>query len=304
VYSERPAVVLPAGRGAGGTLYVTDAVVAGPEGTSPDTWPHPWATNPGPVVPQAVVAGEHYNRIVRLLARGVKVRLEVAIASRFYDDDPMSANVIGEIPGSDLADEVVMLGGCLDSWHAGTGATDNAAGAAVCMEAVRILQSQGLKPRRTVRIALWSGEEQGRLGSRAYVAEHFGSANEHKAEYEKLSCYFDVDYGAGRFRGIFLQGNEALRPIFRAWLAPFADVGASTVSLADSVEADHTSFDEVGIPGFLFIRDGDPFDGRSAHTNMDVYERIEPEALEQAAAILAAFVYHAATRDARLPRRP
>src|SRR5262249_46660201 len=153
----------------------------------------------------------------------VRVQLDLGITSRFYDQDPMSYNLIGEIPGTDLADEVVMLGGCLDSWHAGTGATDNAAGAAVCLEAVRILEALGVRPRRTVRVALWSGEEQGALGSRAYVAEHLGlrptapgAALDPKPEYDKLSCYFNVDYGAGRIRGVFLQGNEAVRPIFRA----------------------------------------------------------------------------------------
>src|SRR4029077_21119857 len=192
------------------------------------------------VVPQIVVAAEQYNRIVRLLARHVPVEMEVNIKARFYDEDLMSYNVIGEIPGSDLKDEIVMIGGCIDSWHTGTGATDNAAGVAVALEVMRILKSLDLKPRRTVRIGLWSAEEEGAFGSRAYVAEHFckksdvgsgqSTAARFKPEYEKLSCYFNLDYGTGKIRGIYLQGNEAVRPIFRQWLPPLCGLGGPAAS--------------------------------------------------------------------------
>jgi Zn-dependent M28 family amino/carboxypeptidase len=241
--------------------------------------------------------------------------MEVTIKARFYDQDTMSYNVIGEIPGSDLKDEVVMIGGCIDSWHAGTGATDNAAGVAVALEVMRILKTLDLKPRRTVRIGLWSAEEQGAFGSRAYVAEHFGKrANaaieqsapprlELKTEYEKFSCYFNLDYGTGKIRGIFLQGNEAVRPIFRAWLAPFKDMGASTTSISN-IGSDQVSFDEIGLPGFGFIRDFMEGTTRTGHTNMDVYDHVLEDDLKQAAVIAASFIYNAAMRAEKLPRKP
>ena len=284
----------------------------------------------GTVIPQAILAVEHYNRLIRMLELGSRVELEVNINARFYDQDLMSHNIIAEIPGTDLKDEVVMLGAHFDSWHAGTGATDNAAGSAVCMEAVRILKSLGLKPRRTIRIALWSGEEQGLLGSRAYVGEHFGKRidaqagqgrgqdrdqstppqYEIKPDNEKVAAYYNLDNGTGKIRGIFLQGNEAVRPIFREWFAPFKDIvgttkenSVATLSIANTGSTDHTPFDAVGIPGFQFIQDPVEYSTRTHHSNMDVYDRIQEDDMKQAAIIMAAFVYNTAMRDKKLPRK-
>jgi carboxypeptidase Q len=224
----------------------------------------------------------------------------------------MSYNVIGEITGTDLKDEVVMIGGCLDSWHAGTGATDNAAGSAVALEVIRLLKSLNLRPRRTIRIGLWSAEEQGALGSRAYVATHFGkragSADGPPArtpEYEKFSGYFNLDYGTGKIRGVYLQGSEAAKPIFAAWLAPLKDLGAATLTI-DGIgsNGDHNSFDDVGLPGFQFLRDFMEGNTRTAHTNMDVYDHVLDEDLKQSAIVAAVFIYQAAMRDEKLPRKP
>jgi carboxypeptidase Q len=315
LYAEGAAVVLEPGSGDGGTVYVTAAIVPAPLDTPAAQRPHPWDQNKPTVIPQAVVAAEQYNRLIRLMDRGVPVQLEVNIDTRFYDQDPMSYNVIGEIPGTDLADEVVMLGGCLDSWHAGTGATDNAAGAAVALEVVRLFKALDLKPRRTVRIGLWSAEEQGSLGSRAYVATHFGrrvaDANgpsahtrlELKPEYEKFSGYFNLDYGTGKIRGVYLQGNEAVRPIFRAWLAPFNEMGAATLTIANIDATDHNSFDAIGLPGFQFLRDFMESNPRTAHTNMDVYDHVLEDDLKQTTIIAASFIYQAAMRDEKLPRK-
>lgn len=316
IYMEGAAVVLEPGAGDGGTVYVTSATLPSPFDMPPAQRPHSWDINRPRVIPQVVVAAEQYNRMIRLLTRGVPVQLEVNIAARFYDEDAMSHNVIGEISGDDLKDEVVMVGGCLDSWHAGTGATDNAAGAAVALEVMRLFKALDLKPRRTVRIGLWSAEEQGALGSRAYVAAHFGrrvadahgaSSNtrlELKPEHEKFSAYFNLDYGTGKIRGVYLQGNEAVRPIFRAWLAPFKEMGAETLTIAGIGATDHNSFDEVGLPGFQFIRDFMESDTRTGHTNMDVYDHVLAEDLKQSAVIAAAFIYQAAMRDEKLPRKP
>ena len=314
VYSEGAAVVLEPGAGDAGTVYVTSAVIPSPIDMPFEKRPHSWDLNKPAVVPQVVVAAEQYNRIIRLLARHLPVELELNIKARFYDQDPISYNVIGEIPGTDLKDEVVMIGGCIDSWHAGTGATDNAAGTAVALEVIRILKSINPRPRRTIRIGLWSAEEQGRFGSRAYVAAHFGkkintansqslSREEFKSEYEKFSGYFNLDYGTGKIRGIYLQGNEVVRPIFRAWLAPFKELGASTTSI-DNIGSDQVSFDEVGLPGFQFIRDYMEGSTRTAHTNMDVYDHVLEDDLKQSAVIAASFIYNTAMRDEKLPRKP
>jgi hypothetical protein len=256
VQNEGAALVLQPSVSDGGTVYVTSATVPYPPDVPFAKRVRAWDPSKPVVTPQVNVAAEQYNRIVRLVARGIRVELEVNISVRFYDDDPMSYNVIGEILGTDLKDEVVMVGGCIDSWHAGTGATDNAAGVATALEVMRILQSYGLKPRRTVRIGLWSGEEQGSLGSRAYVAAHLGrkmdasdtqsggTRFEFKPEYEKFDAYFNFDYGTGRIRGVFLQGNEAVRPVFRELLEPFKDLGASTLSIAE-MGGDHASFDDM-----------------------------------------------------------
>jgi carboxypeptidase Q len=314
VYSEGAAVVLEPGRGDGGTVYVTSAVIPPQIDVPFENRPHPWDLSKPAVVPQAVVAAEQYNRMIRLIARRIPVELEVNINARFHDQDTMSYNVIGEIPGTDLKDEVVMIGGCVDSWHAGTGATDNAAGAVVALEVIRILKSLDLRPRRTIRIGLWSAEEQGAFGSRAYVAAHFGKrvhasrqsaplGVELKPEHEKFSGYFNLDYGTGKIRGVYLQGNEAVRPIFSAWLAPFRELGASTTSISN-IGSDQVSFDEIGLPGFQFIRDYMEGSTRTAHTNMDVYDHVLEDDLKQSTVIAASFVYNAAMRDEKLPRKP
>ena len=276
-------------------------------------------------VPQFTMALEHWSRIARLLQEKKEVTLELNIASTFYDDDAMQYDTIAEIPGTDKKDEVVMLGAHLDSWHAGTGATDNGAGTIVMMEAVRILKALELKPRRTIRIGLWSGEEQGLLGSQGYVEKHFGSrphldepgmkdqptllrreAGEVtvKPEQARVSAYFNVDNGTGKIRGIYLQENAAVAPIFEAWMKPFKDLGMTTLTMRNTGGTDHQSFDAVGIPGFQFIQDPIEYDTRTHHSNMDVYDRLQPDDLKQISVIVASFVYDAAMRDQMLPRKP
>jgi hypothetical protein len=258
-----------------------------------------------PVAAQVVVASEQYNRLVRLVRRDIPVRVELNVANRFVDDTLDAFNIIAEIPGSDRADEVVMLGAHFDSWHSGTGATDNAAGSAAMMEAMRILKASGVQLRRTVRLALWTGEEQGLLGSRAYVKEHFGDRDTLvlKPAHAKLSAYFNMDNGAGAIRGVFLQGNEAVRPVFSAWMEPFRNIGMTTLTIRGTGSTDHVAFDEVGLPGFQFIQDPLEYGRHSHHSNMDVYDRIQPADMMKDATIIAAFVYHAATRDELLPRK-
>ena len=256
-------------------------------------------------LPQIIVATEHWNRVARLLQKGEKVELAVDVKTTFYEDDLQGYNVVAEIPGTDLASEVVMLGGHFDSWHAATGTTDNGIGSAIAIEAVRILKATGLQPRRTVRVALWTGEEQGLLGSEGYVKKHFGDSDtrEFTPEHASLAAYFNVDNGAGRLRGIYAQGNAACRPIFEAWLEPFHDLGATTVTIKNTGGTDHLSFDAVGLPGFQFIQDPLDYDTRTHHTNMDTYERAHVLDAKQAAVIEASFVYHAAMRDQKLPRK-
>jgi hypothetical protein len=275
-------------------------------------------------VPNLVMAIEHYGRIWRLLDRKVDVELEVDVRTKFHDNDPMGYNTIAEIPGSDKKDEVVMLGAHMDSWHGGTGATDNGSGVAVTMEAVRILQALGVKPRRTIRIGLWGGEEQGLLGSRAYAAKNFGMravSNDQRQQQlpeflrtatgpltiqpaqQKVAAYFNIDNGTGKVRGVYLQENAAVRPIFEQWIEPFKDLGVTTVAYRNTGGTDHLSFDAVGIPGFQFIQDPVEYDTRTHHSNMDVYERLQRDDLMQASVVLAAFVYHAAMRDQMLPRK-
>jgi hypothetical protein len=285
-------------------------------------------------LPSVTLAIEHYGRIVRTLQKGVKVKMEIDVKAQFHDDDLMAYNTVAEIPGTDKKDELVMLGGHLDSWHGGTGATDNAAGCAVAIEAVRILKALGVQPRRTIRVGLWSGEEQGLLGSRAYVAKHFGARQAAqgqpaagggrpaagpgggggfggpqgplvtKPDYDKFSVYFNLDNGTGKIRGVYLQGNEAARSIFRAWLAPFADLGASTITIRNTGGTDHLAFDAIGLPGFQFIQDEVEYDSRTHHSNMDVYDRLQADDMKQAATIMAAFIYNAAMRDEKFPRKP
>ncbi|MFK7736111.1 MAG: M20/M25/M40 family metallo-hydrolase [Pirellulaceae bacterium] len=322
-YLEGAAVILEPGRGDGGNVFVSAVTMPrksddqGEQGSRLSRGPRPWATDSTDIIPQAVMAAEHYNQLVRMIQKGAAPELEIDILSRYYNDpEAMTFNIIAEIPGTDLKDEVVMLGAHFDSWQAGTGATDNAVGCGVAMEAIRILKAIDAKPRRTIRLALWTGEEQGLLGSRGYVAEHFGKAvygedrsrsdvkYEIKPEQEKVSAYYNLDNGTGAIRGIYLQGNEQLRPIFRAWLAPFADMGASTVTVANTGGTDHQSFDAVGIPGFQFIQDTVEYNTRTHHSSMDVFDRIQEEDVKQASTIMATFVYQTAMRDEKLPRKP
>ncbi len=258
-------------------------------------------------VPGVALMPEQYNRIARLLQHNIPVQLEFNIKNDFYNDNPDSFNITGEIPGTGPhKDELVMLGGHFDSWHGGTGATDNGAGSAVMIEAVRILEAIHQPMDRTVRIALWGGEEEGLLGSKAYVKEHFGDPETMKltGEQAKLSGYFNYDNGTGKIRGVYLQGNDMMRPIFEAWFAPFKDLGATTISIRNTGGTDHLSFDAVGLPGFQFIQDPMDYETRTHHSNMDVYDRIQPGDLMQASAIIASFVYNTATRPEMLPRKP
>jgi carboxypeptidase Q len=276
-------------------------------------------------IPQLTMASEHWTRIARLLQQKKDVTLELNVTNTFYDDDPMQYDTIAEIPGTDKKDEVVMLGAHLDSWHAGTGATDNGAGTIVMMEAMRILKALDIRPRRTIRIGLWSGEEEGLLGSQGYVEQHFGSRPPMddpnmkgmptllrrdagpitvKPEQAKVSAYFNIDNGTGKVRGVYLQENEAVAPIFKAWMEPFKDLDMTTLTMRNTGGTDHLSFDAVGIPGFQFIQDPIEYESRTHHSNMDLYDRLQPEDLKQISVIVASFVYEAAMRDQMLPRKP
>ncbi len=250
---------------------------------------------------------EDYNTILRLAKSGTEVNMETEVKTKFQTKDLQGYNVIAEIPGTDplLKDEVVMIGAHLDSWQAGTGATDNAAGSSVMMEAMRILKTIGVNPKRTIRIGLWSAEEQGLLGSRGYVKKTFmdPTTNTPNAAHEKFAGYFNIDNGTGKIRGIYLQGNDACGPIFKSWLAPFNDLGAKTVTISNTGGTDHLAFDAIGLPGFQFIQDPIEYDTRTHHSNMDVYEHLIEDDLKQIATIVAAFAYNTAQRDEKLPRK-
>jgi len=277
--------------------------------------------------PRVTLAVEHFGRVARLLAKKAPVEVQMNVETKFYDDDPMSYNTLAEIPGVDpkLKDQVVMLGGHMDSWHAAEGATDDGAGVAVAMEVVRLLEKLGVQPRRTIRVALWSGEEQGLFGSRGYVKDHFGSRPEStnprdqilpswlrppggplqlKPEQKLVSVYFNLDNGPGRIRGVYLQENAQVRPIFAQWMEPFRDLGMTTLTMRNTGSTDHISFDAVGIPGFQFIQDGMDYGSLTHHSNMDSYEHIRPEDMKQAATIMAGFIYNAAMCDEMIPRKP
>jgi len=289
---EGVVAVLEPGRGDAG-LFVVGA--GGPRDGSEKNVP-----------PQIVLGIEHYGRIARLLEKKFPVTIEMDVKNDFPDSGPSSFNVIGELPGTDKRDEVVMLGAHLDSWHAGTGATDNAAGSAAVMEALRILKATGLRLRRTVRLGLWTGEEQGLLGSRAYVKAHFADRQTMKVrpEHARFAGYFNLDNGTGAIRGVYAQSNDAVIPIFEAWLTPLHSLGATTVSPRNTGGTDHLSFDAVGLPGFQFIQDPVDYESRTHHTNVDTYERLQPADMMKNAVALAAFAYHAANRAEKLPRKP
>jgi hypothetical protein len=335
--SEGAALLVDSSRGDGGTVFVQQAAVPAPP-AAPGTpafgpgAPRRFSSydNDAPkFLPQIVLSSEQYNRIMRMLQAGEHVRMSVNLDAQYLDQDPQAYDTIAEIPGTDpqLKDEIVMLGGHMDSWHTGTGATDNGAGVAVAMEAVRIIKALNLQPRRTIRIGLWSGEEEGLLGSRGYVKNHFGEVvtptpqpgatpaapgqggqpQGHlvtKPEYDKFDAYFNLDNGTGKIRGVYTQGNAGVWPIFRQWLAPFRSMGADTLTMSNTGGTDHLSFDAIGLPGFQFIQDEIEYDTRTHHSNQDVFDRIQADDMKQAATIMAAFVFQTAQRDERLPRKP
>jgi carboxypeptidase Q len=257
-------------------------------------------------IPIVAVTPEHYNRMFRILKRGLPVEVELEVRNRIGDKVEKASNVLGEIPGTDLADEVVMLGAHFDSWHEAAGASDTAAGCAVALEAARIIKTIGGKPRRTIRVAFWAGEEQGIHGSREYVNAHFGNPNVAKAPvkpaYDKFSVYFNQDYGAGQFRGVYLQGNERVRRLFAAWMQPFRDFGFTAISIQSVGSTDHVSFDQAGLPGFQFIQDR--LGGTYGHTNLDFYDTLRAEDLMKNAVVEAFFAWQAAMADERIPRKP
>jgi len=286
--------------------------------------------DPATTLPAIAIPAEQYNRMARMLAKNVAVTIEADIKNTFYPN-PAVFNIVGELPGTDKADEVVMLGGHFDTWHASTGATDDNVGVAAMMEALRILKATGVRLRRTVRVGFWEGEEQGLIGSREYVAAHFASRQapqaapgapatpaaggpggfggpqgplEFKPEYEKLSVYFNIDNGTGALRGLYLQGNDAVAPIFREWMEPFRALGLTTLSSRNTGGTDHLSFDSVGLPGFQFIQDEIEYNAMTHHTNLDSYERLQPNDVTRMATIAAGFAYLAANRDDKLPRKP
>ncbi|HEY1250416.1 MAG TPA: M20/M25/M40 family metallo-hydrolase [Thermoanaerobaculia bacterium] len=308
--TEKPLAILAAGRGDLGTF-----------GVQGGDWK---VSKPMATTPEVIVEPEHFGRMARLVDRGVDVEVELEVATKFIDENQMQWDTIAELPGTDKKDEVVMLGAHLDSWYGGTGATDNGAGSVAVMEAMRILKAVGARPRRTIRIGLWTGEEQGLYGSEAYVAQHFASRPPKtkeeeelpwyrqkvkwpltlKPEHAKLAAYFNLDNGSGKIRGIYCEDNAAVMPIFEAWLAPFHDMGATVVTMNRTGGTDHESFDAVGLPGFQFVQDALDYETKTHHTNMDLYERLSKDDLMQASIILASFAYNAAMRDQMLPRKP
>jgi carboxypeptidase Q len=303
--AEKPLGVLDRSyKGDLGTVFVSSARTA--EGSYRDHGKY--------VVPQMTLAIEHYNRIFRMLDKGVPVTLSIDSQSNYTNPEGMENNVIAEIPGTDLKDEVVMFGAHYDSWHAGTGATDNGSGSSVMMEAARILietiKETGIKPRRTLRIALWTGEEQGLHGSRQYVTQNYANADASgwgveslKEDQKKVSAYYNMDNGTGKLRGVYLQGNQAVSPIFREWLKPFHDMDASTISLSNTGGTDHLAFDMAGIPGFQFIQEPISYSTKTHHSNMDNYDHLVADDLKQAATIIAYFIWQTSQRDEKLPRK-
>jgi carboxypeptidase Q len=306
------------GGGSGGTFFDDNGATLGRT---------PYLADHAVKIPVAVAAIESYGRLYRLVQAHVPVQVQIDVETKVTGEHEHGFDTVAEIPGTDpnLKDQVVMLGGHLDSWIAGTGAADNGAGTVVAMEAVRILEVLGVKPRRTIRIALWTGEEQGLFGSRGYCAMHFGAAKtstapdqlqlpefmrraagplEVKPEQKLISAYFNVDNGSGKIRGIYTQGNAAVAPIFEQWMAPLKDLGVTTLTERNTGGTDHLSFDAVGIPGFQFIQDNLDYESRAHHSNQDVYERLSPADLRQIATVEAIFVYNAAMRDQMMPRKP
>ena len=312
LYDEGAALLMsPSSQGDGGTIYVQSASVPQPFNTPFGSRKFAFSKD-AKTLPQLVVSAEQYNRMLRMIQAGEKLKVAAELGVQFDDSDLMSTHTIADIPGSDLKDEIVMMGAHLDSWHAGTGATDNGAGVAVMMEAARILEALQLKPRRTIRVALWGGEENAG-GSRFYVQKHLGELKRGEAgkttliktpEYDKFSAYLNLDAGTGKIRGIFLADNEALRPIFRTWLEPFRAMGASTLTINGDWGSDFVFFDQINLPIVSFIQDEIEYETRTHHSNQDVLDRIQPDDLKQAAVIVAAFAYQIAMRDEKLPHKP
>jgi carboxypeptidase Q len=289
---ENVGLILSMARGTDGTVFTTN-------GAS-------YADTAKAAAPELETSGEDYLRILRLVKAGQKVEMEADIKTQFFTDDLQGYDVVAEIPGTDkkLKDQIVMIGGHLDSWHAATGATDNGAGSAVMLEAIRILKATGFKPKRTIRIALWSSEEQGLFGSRYYVLNHFGDPKtmQLKPEQAKVSAYYNLDNGTGKIRGIYLQGDSLAGTVFKPWFEPFKDLGAGTITIGNTGGTDHLSFDAVGIPGFQFIQDSMDYGTRTHHSNQDTYDRLSEDDLKQAATIVASFVYNTAQRAEMIPR--
>jgi carboxypeptidase Q len=304
--------------GSGGTFFDDNGAALGSQ---------PYKAEKAVKVPVVVTAIENYGRVYRLIKANVPVTLEMNVESKVTGDHQHGFDTVAEIPGTDpdLKDQIVMVGGHLDSWASATGATDNGAGTVVAMEAVRILKALDVHPRRTIRIALWSGEEQGLFGSKGYVSQHFGSYPlatdadsmklpefirkaagpvETKPEWKTLDAYFNVDNGTGKIRGVYLQGNAAVEPIYRQWIAPLKDLGVTTITMRNTGGTDHLSFDAVGLPGFQFIQDPADYESRTHHSNMDTFERLQPADLAQISTVEAIFLYNAAMRDEMIPRKP
>ena len=308
------AVLTPSGTGGSGAVRAMQAAVPAGQPTGAGGRAAPW-TPGAQTVPQFVLLDEHANRLLRLAEAGQDVTVEIDFAATFTEEAVVEDNVIAEIPGGDLGGELVILGAHFDSWHSGSGATDNAAGSAVVMEAARILRAfydaRGRGPRRTIRFALWTGEEQGLWGSRGYVTQHFAPTPGYGEPptailpgHATVSAYYNMDNGSGRFRGVWMQSNERVRPIFRAWLDAFDDPTAQTLTIRNTGGTDHLSFDNVGIPGFQFLQDPLAYFAKTWHTHMDVYDHLDPDDLQQAAALMATFAHHTAERDGLLPRKP
>ncbi len=311
---EGVVAVFQSSRGDGGTVFVQSAQAISPNPPPPagagrgGRGPAAYAKTTPPLLNQVALAAEHYNRIYRTIENGVPVTVELNIQNKWIDGDTNSFDIVGEIPGSDpkLANQIVMIGGHFDSWHGGTGATDNGVGSAVMLEVMRVLKASGVKMRRTIRIGLWTGEEEGLLGSRAYVAQHFGDSQTmelKQPEQQNFDVYFNIDNGSGKLRGVYLQGNEQAAPIFEEWMKPFHSMGMNTLTIRNTGGTDHQSFDAVGLPGFQFIQDPLEYDTRTHHSNMDLWDRVQANDLKQMATIVSTFVYQAANRDEMFPRK-
>jgi len=296
-FEEGVAAMIEPGPYRNGALFAVTAT------GEPNPWKKDSKTSKAP--PQLVIAADQYSKILDTVKKN-PVTLEVDIRNTYTTVDPMAFNVVADIKGTDKADEFVVLGAHLDSWHLGKGATDNAAGVAVVMEAMRLLKASGLPMRRTVRLGLWTGEEEGLLGSRAFIDKYFINRpiSQTKAGHSKLSAYFNVDNGTGVIRGVYMQGNEAVKPIFESWMAPFKSFGMTTLADRSVGGTDHLSFDNAGLPGFQFIQDPIEYDAKTHHTTLDTFDQLLKDDLTKNAAIVAGFVYLTANRDEPLPRKP